>query len=80
MLTKLVNGKRVRVDGSEEAAIRAEWNRPPDPEPSLRDKIIGRLRSDPIARAQVVELRDRRGLTNGQVLDFLEQKAGEAIE
>lgn len=51
----------------------------PPPEPSLREKIIARLRGDPAARAQAIETRDRLGLTTAQMLDLLEAKAQESV-
>lgn len=47
--------------------------------PSFRDRIIERLRADPILRAHAIEMRDRLGLTNQQMLNLIEQKAGETV-
>ena len=79
-LTKLVNGQRVPLSSAEEVETRAEWDAwVPPTLPTLRDRIISRLRADPAARAQAIETRDRLGLTTPQMLNLLVQKADETL-
>lgn len=49
-------------------------------EPTVREKIVARLKRDPELRALIVSYRDDNGLTNQQVLDRLEAKYAESIE
>lgn len=51
-----------------------------DPVLTPRQRIIDRLRADPVLKAQVIDSFEARGITNKQLmLDALEAKFGETI-